>query len=75
MATPDALKRRTLTNLDNAQPTWLAMLHADLDRAVWAAYGWEDADPATAADEVILARLLAPTLQLNSADKQVVVGG
>jgi hypothetical protein len=31
---------------------------AALDRAVWAAYGWDD-DPATTTDEAILARLLA----------------
>ena len=58
---PDAseaeLKKRTLTNLYNARPTWLANLHAALDRAVWAAYGWED-DPAETTDEMILERLL-----------------
>lgn len=37
------LKKRTLTNLYNSRPTWLANAHASLDRAVWAAYGWEDA--------------------------------
>jgi len=37
-ATPEELKKRTLTNLYNARPAWLAMLHADLDRAVWSAY-------------------------------------
>jgi hypothetical protein len=58
-ATPDVLKKRTLTALYNARPTWLAMLHADLDRAVWAAYGWEDTDPATVTEDAILARLLA----------------
>ena len=52
------LKKRTLTNLYNARPTWLANLHAALDRAVWAAYGWED-DPAETTDEQILERLLA----------------
>ena len=31
--------------------------HAALDRAVWAAYGWED-DPAETSDEQILERLL-----------------
>jgi hypothetical protein len=59
---PDAseaeLKKRTLTNLYNQRPTWLANLHAALDRALWAAYGWED-DPAETSDEVILERLLA----------------
>jgi type II restriction/modification system DNA methylase subunit YeeA len=35
-----ALKKRTLTNLYNERPTWLANAHADLDAAVAAAYGW-----------------------------------
>jgi hypothetical protein len=60
---PDAseadLKKRTLTNLYNARPSWLANAHARLDRAVWAAYGWDDPDPATVDDETILTRLLA----------------
>ena len=37
------LKKRTLTNLYNARPQWLADAHANLDAAVAAAYGW-DAD-------------------------------
>ncbi len=36
-----ALKARTLTNLYNARPQWLADAHAALDAAVAAAYGWE----------------------------------
>ena len=35
------LKKRTLTNLYNERPQWLANAHADLDSAVAAAYGWE----------------------------------
>lgn len=35
------LKKRTLTNLYNARPAWLASLHDALDAAVAAAYGWE----------------------------------
>ena len=35
-----ALKKRTLTNLYNARPQWLADAHAALDTAVAAAYGW-----------------------------------
>lgn len=35
------LKRRTLTNLYNASPSWLQHAHLDLDEAVAAAYGWE----------------------------------
>ena len=34
------LKKRTLTNLYNARPQWLADAHASLDAAVAAAYGW-----------------------------------
>ena len=34
------LKKRTLTNLYNQRPQWLANAHADLDSAVAAAYGW-----------------------------------
>ena len=37
------LKKRTLTNLYNVRPQWLADTHAKLDAAVAAAYGW-DAD-------------------------------
>ncbi len=57
-ASETELKKRTLTNLYNARPTWLANAHATLDRAVWVAYGWED-DPAVTTDEQILERLLA----------------
>jgi hypothetical protein len=49
------LQRRTLTNLYNQRPAWLANAHAELDAAVAAAYGWE-VDPS---DEEILRRLLA----------------
>ena len=34
------LKKRTLTNLYNQRPTWLAQAHERLDAAVFAAYGW-----------------------------------
>ena len=34
------LKKRTLTNLYNTRPQWLADAHAALDAAVAAAYGW-----------------------------------
>ena len=37
-----ALKKRTLTNLYNARPQWLADAHQALDVAVAAAYGWSD---------------------------------
>ena len=35
------LKKRTLTNLYNARPQWLADTHATLDVAVAGAYGWD----------------------------------
>ena len=35
------LKARTLTNLYNARPQWLADAHDGLDAAVAAAYGWD----------------------------------
>jgi len=52
------LKQRTLTNLYNTRPAWLAMAHETLDQAVAAAYGWDDYTPAMP-DEDILRRLLA----------------
>ena len=52
------LKQRTLTNLYNTRPAWLAMAHEALDQAVAAAYGWDDYTPAMP-DEDILRRLLA----------------
>ena len=48
------LKKRTLTNLYNARPQWLADAHAALDAAVAAAYRW-DAD---ISEEDALAALL-----------------
>ena len=53
-----ALRKRTLTNLYNQRPAWLAMAHEQLDAAVAAAYGWDDYTPAMP-DEEILMRLLA----------------
>lgn len=58
-ASPEQLKKLTLTNLYNARPAWLAHAHAALDLAVWAAYGWDDAEPEATTDEEILGRLLA----------------
>ena len=54
------LKKRTLTKLyNNQRPTWLANVHAALDVAVAAAYGWPDG----LSDVDILERLLALNLQ------------
>jgi len=52
------LAKRTLTNLYNQRPAWLADAHAVLDAAVVAAYGWADWTPDLPDDE-ILRRLLA----------------
>ena len=38
-ASAEELKKRTLTNLYNARPSWLAEAHRKLDAAVFAAYG------------------------------------
>ncbi len=61
-ATAAELKKRTLTNLYNARPTWLANAHAALDRAVFSAYGW----PEEIGDEEILKNLLALNLERSS---------
>ncbi len=52
-------KRRTLTNLYNACPTWLDLAHKRLDEAVFAAYGWKS----NLSDEEILEKLLALNLE------------
>jgi len=57
------LKKRTLTDLYNARPAWLANAHADLDAAVAAAYGW----PADLSDDDILKRLLELNLARSAA--------
>jgi type II restriction/modification system DNA methylase subunit YeeA len=53
------LKKRTLTNLYNERPTWLANAHADMDAAVAPAYGW----PADISEDDALAKLF----ELNQA--------
>jgi hypothetical protein len=58
------LKSRTLTNLYNDRPEWLANAHRALDEAVFAAYGW----PADLGKQEILSRLLA--LNHERASKQ-----
>ena len=49
------LKTRTLTNLYNERPAWLAHAHRALDEAVAQAYGW----PPEMSEEAMLAKLLA----------------
>ena len=58
-----ALKKRTLTNLYNARPQWLADVHAALDAAVAAAYCW----PADISDDDALKELLT----LNSKSQAI----
>ncbi len=53
------LGKRTLTNLYNERPTWLALAHEKLDAAVFAAYGWEP----SLTDEQILEEPLALNLE------------
>ena len=55
------LAKRTLTNLYNQRPTWLALAHQKLDSA---AYGWPD----TLTDDEILGSLLALNLQRAGLD-------
>ncbi len=61
------LQKRTLTNLYNLRPQWLAHAHEQLDLAVATAYGWLDYTSAMPDDE-ILKRLLA----LNLARAQTI---
>jgi len=51
---PEELPKRTLTNLYNQRPAWLANAHETLDRAVFGAYDW----PYPLTRDEILARLL-----------------
>ncbi|MBI1363153.1 MAG: N-6 DNA methylase [Proteobacteria bacterium] len=57
------LKKRTLTNLYNERPTWLANAHRALDEAVAEAYGWN----VDMTDDEVLAALL--DLNLKRSDK------
>jgi hypothetical protein len=59
-------KQRTLTNLYNARPAWLREAHDELDRAVFAAYGWKEAPDLLERDEM-LKRLLVLNLERKPA--------
>jgi len=61
---PADLAKRTLTNLYNQRPTWLANAHTDLDAAVVAAYGW----PTDLSNTTILERLLAINLTITESE-------
>ena len=52
-AASEELKKRTLTNLYNANPAWLQNAQRELDAAVAAAYGWQW----PLSDEAIIERL------------------
>ncbi len=63
---PSELKKRTLTNLYNQRPTWLANAHRKLDEAVFAAYGWLES-PDALSDADIVKRLLELNLAREPA--------
>ena len=60
---PPLPKKRTLTNLYNERPAWLANAHRALDEAVAAAYGFS----ADLSDDDLLARLLELNLSRAGA--------
>jgi len=61
------LKKRTLTNLYNERPAWLANAHGNLDEAVAAAYGW-----AAGLDDDEILRRLFDLNQARAADEHAV---
>ena len=71
-ASGEELEKRTLTTLYNEMPAWLRDVHATLDEAVLAAYGW----PAGISDDELLARLLELNLrQAGSAPESAAAVG
>jgi hypothetical protein len=64
-ATTSELKKRTLTNLYNENPTWLQDAHRTLDEAAFAAYGW----PNDISDQEILARFLQLSVERASKEQ------
>lgn len=62
----DERDKFTLTNLYNELTPDMAYAHAELDRAVFAAYGWTE-DPAELTDDVMLERLLELNLDREPA--------
>jgi hypothetical protein len=68
------LALRTLTNLYNQRPTWLAQAHTALDAAVATAYGWTDWHPDLPDDE-LLRRLLALNRERAAAGTALPWGG
>jgi hypothetical protein len=64
------LKKRTLTDLYNARPQWLANAHAALDEAVAEAYGWgDDWRAGVLTDDEMLARLFRLNQERSAGDR------
>ena len=69
------LRERTLTNLYNERPQWLAHAHAELDRAVSAAYGWSaDISVDDALHELLDLNLARAGTATVTAENPLVVG-
>jgi hypothetical protein len=64
------LKKRTLKNLYNERPAWLANAQKKLEEAVFAAYDW----PPDLSDDALLAKLLALNLERASGPRQCAGG-
>ena len=62
------LKKRSLTNLYNGRPQWLADAHAALDAAVAGAYGW---DTEIGEEEVLEALLAMNRMQAEQVPRPV----
>jgi hypothetical protein len=62
---PGELDKRTLTNLYNQRPSWLDNVHADLDAAVLACYGWGP----NISGEAILKSLLALNVERFDSER------
>jgi len=62
---------RAATPVGYPRSVWLAAALGALDRAVWAAYGWDDLDPKATNDEVVLSRLLALNCKRTAAGTDV----
>lgn len=66
-ASAEELVRRTLTNLYNERPSWLAQVHERLNQVVLAAYGW----PEDIGTDELLGRLLDLNLERASGDVEM----
>lgn len=69
------LRERTLTKLYNEWPQWLVDAHADLDRAVSAAYGWSaDISEEEALRELLDLNLARAGIATATPDEPYVIG-